>query len=93
MNMSPVKQCAATTCAYNQEKMCHTPGIMVGHHAECNSYNHASRRGGYAEVMAGVGSCLAEECRFNQKLECHANEIDIDSHSEHADCGTFEPKS
>jgi hypothetical protein len=69
---------------------CHTLGISVGPHAECNTYLHASNRGGYPEVKGGVGSCAASSCKFNNKLECQAPRIDVNIDDKHADCQTFQ---
>ena len=90
MEMTPIRLCDVSTCAYNHGNACHTLAITVGPHAECNSYNHGSRTGGFKEVKGGVGACLASDCRFNEQLECRATRISVENHSEHADCETFE---
>lgn len=89
MNMTQIRSCDVSTCAYNRQNICHTLGITVGPHAECNTYNHGSRIGGFSEVSGGVGACLASDCKFNDRLECKAQDINVESHSEHADCATF----
>ena len=48
MNMVSISKCNMSTCAYNMDGACHTLAITVGPHAECNTYVHASSRGGFA---------------------------------------------
>ncbi len=92
MNMSPIEKCSMANCAYNKGGFCRTLGITVGAHAECNTFVHASSRGGYPEVKGGIGACLASECKFNQLLECQAKKVDVASHGKHADCETFQQR-
>jgi hypothetical protein len=93
MDMSMITKCTMSNCAYNAGGMCHTLGITVGPHAECNTFVHASARGGFREVQGGIGACLASDCKFNDKLECRATNVDVASHEKHADCETFRAKS
>ncbi len=93
MKMTGISKCSMSTCAYNKEASCHTLGITVGPHAECNTYVHASSRGGFPEVTGGVGACLASSCKFNDKLECQAAKVDVATDEKHADCKTFQPKA
>ncbi|MBI2830860.1 MAG: DUF1540 domain-containing protein [Chloroflexi bacterium] len=92
MEMSQVAKCNASTCTYNKQNICHTLGINVGPHAECNTYHHGSARGGFAEVKGGIGACFASDCKFNQQLECKSPNIDVAFHSLHADCQTYQSK-
>jgi hypothetical protein len=92
MNMTGISKCAMSKCAYNSEGSCHTPGITVGPHAECNTYVHHSSRGGFQEVKGGIGACLAASCKFNDKLECQAPAVNVTSDDKHADRSTFEKK-
>jgi len=71
---------------------CHTLAITVGPHAECNTYVHASSRGGFPEVKGGIGACTASGCKFNDKLECQASKVDVAVDAKHADCKTFQVK-
>ncbi len=89
MDMTPILACNMSTCAYNMNYVCHTPGINVGPHAECNTYIHASSKGGLQEVEGGIGACLASDCKFNERLECQASNISVANHERHADCETF----
>ncbi|MBI4188416.1 MAG: DUF1540 domain-containing protein, partial [Chloroflexi bacterium] len=59
--MSLISKCNMVNCAYNKDNYCRTLGITVGPHAECNTYTHASSRGGYADAKAGIGACLASD--------------------------------
>jgi hypothetical protein len=79
-----------STCAYNNAGTCHTLGINIGPHAECNTYVHASSRGGFTEIKAGVGACTAAHCKFNNKLECQAPHVEVAVDEKHADCQTYE---
>lgn len=90
MDMSSIMKCNMANCVYNMNELCHTLGITVGPHAECNTYNHGSSKGGFSEVKGGIGACLASECKFNEQLECRAPNINVVSHDRHADCETFE---
>ena len=92
MNMSAISKCNMSTCAYNKDDSCHTLGITVGPHSECNTYVHASARGGFPEIKGGIGACTASGCKFNSKLECHAPKVDIAVDEKHADCQTFQAK-
>jgi Domain of Unknown Function (DUF1540) len=93
MKMTSISKCNMGTCAYNKENSCHTPGITVGPHGECSTYVHASSRGGFPKVSAGVGACTASSCKFNNQLECKAPKIDVAVDDKHADCQTFEAES
>lgn len=90
--MSQILKCDMSQCVYNKGNRCHTPGITIGAHAECNTFNHASAGGGFAQVNGGVGACLAAGCKFNDRLECKATSIDVAVHDRHPDCMTFQPK-
>jgi hypothetical protein len=92
MDMTKIDKCNMGNCAYNKEGVCHTLAISVGPHAECNTYVHASSRGGFNDVNGGIGSCLASDCKFNDRLECRASNIEVSGHVKHADCETFEKK-
>ena len=93
MNMTGISKCNMSNCAYNREGSCHTLGITIGSHAECNTYVHHSTRGGFPEIKGGIGACLASSCKFNAKLECQATAVNVASDDKHADCATFEKKT
>jgi hypothetical protein len=90
MDMTQILKCNMSTCSYNMNDVCHTPGINVGPHAECNTYTHGSSKGGFQEVEGGIGACLASDCVFNNQLECRASNINVANHDRHADCKTFQ---
>jgi hypothetical protein len=92
MNMVAISNCNMSSCAYNKDNYCHTLGITIGPHAECNTYVHASSRGGFPEITGGIGACIASSCKFNSKLECHAPQVDIAVDDKHADCQTFQKR-
>ncbi len=92
MDMIQIKNCDVTVCVYNKQNMCRTFGVTIGSHAECVTYNHGSRTGGFEEIKGGVGACLAAECIYNDQLECKASDINVEIHSVHADCATFKEK-
>ena len=93
MDMTQILACNMSTCAYNMNDLCHTPGINVGPHAECGTYTHGSSEGGFQEVKGGIGACLTSNCKFNDRLECGASNINVASHDRHADCETFQARS
>lgn len=92
MEMSQIAACTMSACAYNKENHCHTLGITVGPHAECNTFSHASKKGGSKEANGGVGACIAADCKFNDQLECKAPNINVTTHNAHPDCKTFQPR-
>ncbi len=52
MDMTEILECNESTCVYNMNDACRTPGINVGPHAECNTYTHESSKGGFQKVEA-----------------------------------------
>jgi hypothetical protein len=92
MKMTSISKCNQSTCAYNKDESCHTLGITIGPHAECNTYVHASSRGGFPDVKGGIGACQTSSCKFNSKLECQAAKVDVAVDEKHADCKTFQAK-
>ncbi len=93
MDMTQILKCDMATCVYNMSEVCHTPGINVGSHAECNTYTHGGSDGGFQEVKGAIGACLASDCTFNNLLECRAPDINVAIHNRHADCETFQARS
>lgn len=92
MEMTQIKKCDMSACSYNMNAVCHTPGINVGSHAECNTYTTGSK-GGLQQANGGIGACVASDCKFNEQLECKAPSINVNSHERHADCVTFRLRS
>lgn len=94
MDMSEIARCDMVNCTYNSNRVCHTLGINVGPHAECNTYiTSGNNKSGFKEVKGAIGACLASECKFNDLLECRASNINMGSHQIHADCETFQARS
>lgn len=93
LSLTPVQQCNALDCSYNQDGQCHAAAITVGgEHPYCDTYMKGSRmKGGVAET-GEVGACKVFNCEYNSNLECRANSINVSMHEGHADCATFEPK-
>jgi hypothetical protein len=95
MEMSNVAQCRVADCAYNKEQECHAYAITVGgdaDHPQCDTFVHASVKGGDPGITAGVGACKVAGCAFNESLECSADNIDVLYEGSEPDCGTFQPR-
>jgi hypothetical protein len=75
MNITLIANCGISACACNKQDSCHSLGITIGPHAECNTYVHASSRGGFPEIKGGIGACTASSCKFNNKLECQSPKV------------------
>lgn len=92
MEMRQVASCNVSSCAFNTDNLCRTPGINVGPHAQCDTFNYWNNKAGFREVKGGVGACRAADCQYNNMLECNAPNINVTVHSGHADCKTFRAK-
>ncbi len=92
--MSKVIDCEATNCVYNKDRKCHTLAITVGDEKEaaCDTFFQARNKGGFVNINGGVGACKVSDCEYNDSFECTASGIHVITHSNHADCGTFQPK-
>ena len=89
-----VKSCDAVSCVYNKEGQCHTPAITIGDLEPCcDTFQKAESKGGYDDVIGGVGACKVSGCSYNESYECNASEINVVVAEDHADCGTYKPKS
>ena len=94
VNMPKITACAVKDCSYNQNQQCHALAITVGGpeaYAACDTYLHAAKKGGVADVTAGVGACKVDKCSHNKSFECGAPAIKMGLHQGHADCETFKP--
>lgn len=92
MSMSKIKACEVSDCSYNRNKECHAMAITVGGPetcACCDTYLHAPKKGGVADMTGGVGACKVDSCKFNTSFECSAPGITVGLHHGHADCKTF----
>lgn len=95
MKMSPVKECDATDCAYNKNKICHALAITVGGPTGipyCDTYCSSDEMGGDADASAGVGACKVSACEYNEHLECSAQNIQVGFQQDKVSCLTFEKK-
>lgn len=95
-SMVQIQRCDVVDCSYNKNKQCHTMAITVGGPEDacplCDTYVHATQKGGVSDVIGGVGACKVDICKFNQALECTAQNIVVGLHQGHADCQTFKKK-
>ena len=71
MKMNQITTCNMTDCAYNRQNCCRTLGITVGPHTECNTFRHASTRGGFIEIQGGVGASSAADCEYNDSIRVY----------------------
>jgi hypothetical protein len=94
IEMPPINSCAATGCAYNQDRKCHARAITVGSgiHPACDTFIPSASHVPDHGAQAGVGACKIESCRHNHELECQAAAISVSVHAQHADCATFEQR-
>ena len=95
MNMPKISACEAVDCSYNRNKQCHAMAITVGGPeacACCDTFLHAGKKGGVADMTGSVGACKVDACTFNSSLECAASQIKVGMHEGHADCATFKAK-
>lgn len=91
--MPKIVKCEAVDCSYNINKQCHTLGITVGDdEPNCDTYYHAEKRGGFKDIIGGVGACKVSACMYNQQLECTAEGISVTMSAGHPDCSTFMPR-
>jgi len=91
--MSMVIDCEATQCIYNKDKKCHTLAITVGDEEPCcDTFFSTESRGGYSDVIGGVGACKVADCEYNNNFECSASGIHVVMNMDHPDCGTYEPR-
>jgi hypothetical protein len=93
MKMPKISACTVTDCSYNMQRQCHALAITVGGPEDvcacCDTYLHADKKGGVADMTGSVGACKVEECTFNKAFECAAPGIKVEMHQGHADCTTF----
>ncbi len=95
MKMSKISACDVADCSYNRNKECHALAITVGGPevcACCDTYVHAAKKGGVADMTGGVGACKVDSCTFNSDLECSAPGIKVGLHQGHPDCTTFKTR-
>lgn len=89
LTLTPVKACAATTCAYNQDG-CAAGAITVAgsaNAATCGTFLALDARGGLPTANSAVGACQRLECVHNKDLMCTATDITV---TDTAQCTTYE---
>ncbi|GAB3814161.1 hypothetical protein GCM10028820_09660 [Tessaracoccus terricola] len=89
LTLTPVKSCAATTCAYNQDG-CAAGAITVAgsaNAARCDTFLALDARGGLPVAAGTVGACQRLECVHNKDLMCTATDITV---TDTAVCTTYE---
>ncbi len=95
VEMPEVRDCSATSCAYNTNKACHARAITVGASAtpgcatffEMTAPSHVSN----VQRQAGVGACKVSGCQFNKDLECMADGIQVGVSPQGVHCLTYRP--
>jgi hypothetical protein len=94
VEMSDVRACDASSCAYNVEEHCHAQAITIGDgvHPACDTFFVSASHVRETGRDAGVGACKISGCRYNEDLECAADAIHVAMHDSHADCMTFAPR-
>jgi hypothetical protein len=93
--MPRIAACNVADCSYNRKNQCHALAITVGGPevcACCDTYLHASHKGGVADTTGGVGACKVENCTHNNAFECSAPTVKVGMHQGHADCTTFKAR-
>lgn len=95
MKMPSVRECDATDCAYNDDRICHALAITIGGPTGipyCDTYTSNMEKGGDADVSGGVGACKVSTCEYNERLVCTAENIDVGFKDNKVACLTFEPR-
>lgn len=93
IEMSEVRDCAATSCAYNTGGTCHAKAITVGDSIipQCDTFFVASVHVSASQAKGGVGACKVSGCRFNLGLECTADSIVVGPSGKGTLCLTYQP--
>lgn len=89
---APVSACAATACAFNDNRSCTAVAITVGGTAgtaSCTTFAELDVRAGLGDGQGQVGACHRVECVHNSNLLCSADGIDV---ADSAACATYEAR-
>jgi hypothetical protein len=89
--MSPVRACDATRCAYNVNQSCHAKAVTIGdlNDPGCDTFLDAPTHNKETRRIAGVGACKVSVCKFNDDLECTADTIAVGYAGTKVKCLTF----
>ncbi|MDP9805708.1 Leu/Phe-tRNA-protein transferase [Trueperella bonasi] len=84
-----IKECAATTCAFNNSG-CTALAVTIGGNekASCETFVTLDIRRS-VNTDAGVGACHRLECVHNEELLCGLGAVNIGSSAE---CASYEAK-
>ena len=93
MKMSQVLDCDAVNCVYNKDKKCHTLAVNVGDtELLCDTFMAGPSKGGFEEVIGGIGACKVSGCSFNKSYECTSKGVHMSLVGDHVDCKTYHKK-
>jgi hypothetical protein len=86
-----VNQCAATECAYNDNRSCRALAITIGEPSAhtCATYAPKQAKGGRQMTIANVGACKASTCVNNSNLTCTAAQVTMGLEGGQVRCLTF----
>jgi hypothetical protein len=89
--MSAVRTCSATRCAYNVNQNCHAKAVTIGdlNNPGCDTFFDASGHTKDTRRIAGVGACKVAGCKFNDDFECTADTITVGLSGPKVNCLTF----
>jgi hypothetical protein len=90
MQMSLVKNCKISECAYNTNQLCHARAVTIGDgcHPCCDTFFQSGKHSNSSHT-AGVGACKVSICKHNQDWECQADSIEVKQGECPATCATF----
>ncbi len=93
VKMSQVLDCDAVNCVYNKDKKCHTLAVNVGDTEPlCDTFMAGPSKGGFEEVIGGIGACKVSGCSFNKSYECTSKGVHMSLVGDHVDCKTYHKK-
>ena len=90
LELSVVKSCQVSKCAYNQNQKCGAKAITIGdgNSPGCDTFfnfsQHSKRSG-----PSGVGACKVISCKHNRDFECVADSIEVGIVNNKINCMTF----
>lgn len=90
-DITAVKSCAATTCAFNNGG-CSAYAVTIGGkagEASCSTFLTLDARGGLPTADGHVGACQRLECVHNKDLMCTIDSIDV---ADGGDCTSYQAR-